>query len=283
MAVTRDRVLAVGGGFALALVLGGLAVVEANTGPFPHEVGSAPLEADLQGTFLVERDGSPTCGPDGASGVCDPPRTEVVLRTEGLPNLGADGTYAAALASPSDRLALGALERTSGGHELAFADEVDGDRYESLVLAATLPGHRDAEAVPVAEVPLPTSDGEAVELGAELETLPAEPSGRLDLAQIGAVEVAVTARGTVAGVPGGPAWEPTAWLLDGSSATRLGAMERVGDGVAEADFREARVVLAEQDRFLVTLEPAGAGDPARPGLPLAEAPVQAQNLGTLLR
>lgn len=281
MSVTRDRVLAVGGGLAVALVLGGLVVVEANTGPFPHEVGSAPLDAQLQGTFLVERDGSPTCGPDGASGVCDPPRTEVVLRIEGLPSLGADGAYEAALTSPSDRLSLGTLERASGGHELAYAAEVDGDRYSSLVLEATLPGHRDAEAVPVAEVPLPTSGGEAVELGADLGSLPAEPSGRVDLAQIGAVEVAVTARGTVVGVPGGPAWVPTAWLLDGSSATHLGAMEQVGDGEAEADFREARVVLAEQDRLLVTLEPAGAVDRAQPGLPLADAPVQARSLGSL--
>lgn len=275
----RDAVLAVGGGLAVAVILAGLVVVEANTGPFHHEVGPAPLEASVSGTFLVESDDSATC----QAGSCEPPRTEVTLRLPGLPRFPGEASYVASLATPEHRTELETLEPGAGGdHVLAYEGEVDGDAFETLHVTAQAPGASPGEGVAVAAVELPTSDGQAVPLEADLPPLAPEASGEVELAQIGAVEVAITARGTVAGLPEAPGWTAAAWLVDDEAgATSLDAMEDVGDGEARVDHREARVTLAEQESFLVTLEPSGDVD-GGPTLPVASAPVDARTLASVL-
>lgn len=275
----RDRIVAVGGAVAVVVIVVGLAAVEANTGPFPHEVGPAALDAELTGTFLVERDDGPGCGTD-LPGSCDPPRTEIGVRVSGLPHLGSGARYVGLLEAGGDEETLASLEPASGAHEIAWAGEVDGDRFDRLVVEARLEDGSDG--VPVLVHPLPTSDGETAALRDRFPTVAVTPSGRVELAQIGAVEVAVTARGTVSGLPEAPGWTPTAWLVDGRDVpTSLGAMEGTGEGMVEVDAREERVVLVEQERFLVTLEPDGGGDGVR-GLPVAETTVEARSLSSLL-
>lgn len=271
---TKDRFLLVAGGLTIGLVVFGLAVVEANTGPFPHEVRPANVSADLSGTYTVrEGSGSPFC--QAAQDTCDP-ETEIDVRIEGLPELDR-ARYGAQLVDGERVHALGTLEATGGGHELRTVDAVDGDAFDELRLTLV---HGSAEPVDLRAQPLPTSGGETVPLEASLEPVVGQARGGVSLAQIGAVEVAVTASGTLEGLPAFDGWSYRAWLADDEQGqwTALGDLEPGSEGRHHLDARVARVTLADQDRFLVTLEPAGETGQQPGGFPVGQTAVQADSL-----
>lgn len=277
---SRDATVTAIGGLAVLLALGGWAIVEANTGPFEHELGPAEHGTQLEGTYLV-RDGSassPLCGSPGTEEACDP-ETEIDIVLTGLPVLGGQAAYAAFLTDGQRTIPLGPLEAHDGIHALGFMGEVDGDVYGVLMLALA---DADDPTTPVVELhtwTLPTSGGETVSLdeSADIRLAPAE--GSLSLAQIGAVEIAVTADARIEGLPAADGWHYEAWLVDEEAGAWTALGELASDEETHVlDARMERVHLVDQDRFLVTLEPPAAAGDEPAGFPVAQTAVQADRL-----
>lgn len=263
------------GAVTIVVIVAGLAIVEANTGPFPHEARPASHATSLEGTYLVEQgSASPICG--AASEACEP-STVIEVTIAGLPHLDGDLGYAAELARDGDTVPLGSLEASDDGHRLAFEGPVDGDAYEDLRIGLAA-ANASAPDLVVQAVELPTSGGDEVEMAVEGRAQLAEASGEVSLAQIGAVEIAVTAEVRIEGLPATELGTYHAWLVDddASAWTSLGEIA-ANEGNHGLDARQERVRLADQDRFLVTLE---AGEPgARPGgFAVVETPVDADRL-----
>lgn len=278
----RDTAATLIGTLAVLLVLGGWAIVETNTGPFEHELAPAEHATELEGTYVV-RDGaasSPVCRSPGTEQTCDP-ETELAIELAGLPRLGEQAAYAAFLADDQRLEPLGALEASGGAHELAFTGDVDGDDYGTLMLALADAEDTTTPAFELHAWALPTSGGEMIPLeeGAPIQLAPAE--GHLNLAQIGAVEVAITAETRLTGLPAPGGWSYEAWLVDDEVDrwTALGELEADEQGGYALDARVERVTLADQDRLLVTLEPPAATASGVPGgFPVVGTAVQADSL-----
>lgn len=281
MNAPQDRVLLVTGALAVGVFLVGWAAVEANTGPFEHDLEAASSPAELSGTYTVNGGSasSPLCGSEPTGQLCEP-ETVAEITVEGLP-ASTEIPLAAWLVDAEGAHALGTLEDQDGVHRLSATEVVDGDAYERLVVGLADPEAPDRIAFPLHEEPLPTSGGETRQLSTSFDARIAPVEGSLSLAQIGAVEVAVTASATVEGLPRAEGWTYATWLVDEDTSawTSLGVLEHDGDaGSGHLDARVERVTLADQERFVVTLEPAGVDARAPVGFPLAEAGVQAQAL-----
>lgn len=279
---TQDRILLVTGALTVTLVVFGLAVVEANTGPFEHDVQPAAVQADLAGEYTV-REGSASTTCQVAEAACEP-RTEIDVTIEGLPRLGGEASYGLFLAEGSRLHALGLLSRTEEALSLEASEAVDGDDYERLLLGLVEQRTPERLLFALDAAPLPTSGGETVALEASLAPAVGQAEGQVSLAQIGAVEVAVTADATVDGLPRAEDWTYEAWLVDedAAEATWLGTLDpdrRRGEH--GLDVRVARVTLADQETFLVTLEAPDTDAPTEPrGFPVASVPVDADSLFT---
>lgn len=277
MSRTQDRGILLTGGLAIALTVAGLAVVEANTGPFDHELEHATHDIELTGTYTVE-DGSassPVCQNDPSGDVCSP-ETRIEATIDGLPPLADGSAYGAFLVDGDDILALGALEPGPDGHRLSFEGDVDADTYEYLRFSIVSDEDPSEQACVLRDQMLPTSGGDAMPIEDGFEVPPRTIEGEASLAQIGAVEVAITASATIDGLPPLQGWSYEAWLVDDEATwTSLGSLER-GEDVHRLDARIERVTLADQDRFLVTIEPGEQAEPG--GFPVVETPVEADSL-----
>lgn len=266
------------GALVIGLVVAGLAVVEANTGPFDHRVQPAAFPVQLNGTYIVEDSyaSSPVCSSPASDATCDP-TTRVELSVEGLPRLAGAG-YAAFLVDGDRQEPLGPLDPADPGHELSYEGDVDGDTFEHLHLSLVDPNGEHALALQ-AQL-LPTSGGDAMPLDDTFDVQLGSADGNVSLAQIGAVEVAVTAKGTIAGLPTAEGWTPVAWLVDEDLHRWTSLGELAPDGETHRiDARMERVTLVEQERFVVTLEPAEGETQQRPaGFPLAQTAVEADAL-----
>lgn len=280
MRLDRDRVVLVAGAFSVALVLVGLAAVEANTGPFEHEVAPVEHATELDGSLLVEEGSTSTLCSSPAAEVCQP-RTELELVLEGLPSLEAPAAYRVVLVDGDRRVTVGELEPDSGAHRLSVEAEIDTEAFEVLRVGLDRAGSSGALAFALLEVDVPDSGGERVPVTASADVRLASVAGQVDLAQIGAFEVAVTASARIEGLAAHEGWTYRAWLVDdaGPTWTPLGEVATV-DETGRVDARVERVHLVDQDRFLVTLEPAdGDGEPEGPaGFPVAGATVEASSL-----
>lgn len=271
--------MALVGALTIAIVVTGLVIVEANTGPFQHRVQPTVVPVELAGTYTVE-DGSassPWCSSQVADQACDP-STEIELAIEGLPSLAGAG-YAAFLVDGDRREPLGELEATEEAHELAYTGDVDADTFEHLRLAIV--DASGSQPVPLHDQLLPTSGGDAMPMDDAFAVQLGEASGDLALAQIGAVEIAVTADARIEGLPEAGDWRYEAWLVDDDTSrwTPLGELATDADGPQRLDARQERVKLADQDRFLVTLEPPTDARMAEPGgFPVADGTLQAETL-----
>lgn len=267
---------------AVVLVLGGLAVVETNTGPFEHEVTAVEHATTLEGTLLVEEgSASELCASPAGDQACQP-RSELDLTLEGWPRLEGPMAYRAVLVDGDARVDLGVLAHEAGEHRLRFDGDVDAEAYQTLHVGLARAGASGGVAFALLEVPVPDSGGEPVPVEATADTRLAPVQGDLRVAQIGAVEVAVTTSARIEGLPAREGWSYRAWLVDdeGPAFTPLGEVSEP-DGAGLVDARSERVHLVDQDRFLVTLEPAdSAAGPAASGFPVAGASIEASSLST---
>lgn len=257
----RDRFVLVSGAMVLMLVVVGLAVVAERGSPRTYELAPEGVPVVSRGSFSVATEGTEV------EGVCLPPgpcasRVQVAWRLTGLPD-APDGTgYEAVLAAPEPE-PLGRFVRRGAEHVLEAERDRDGSGVVAirLVLADGSPA-----GLVLHEVPL---DG-PTDLGGSFQAAP-QGSGWVRLEQIGAVSVSLLADAEVRPAP--PAGVLRAWLQDGTGDgarfVHLGDFAS-GGGAAVLGVREERVVRAEQDRFLVTLESGPPGD--RPsGFPLLAA------------
>lgn len=248
----RDRFVLATGAVVLTLVLLGLAVVAERGSPREHALEPAGVEVTSRGAVSVTTEGTE------AGGVCLPPepcrsRVQVAWRLAGLPDAPAGTHYEAVLLGP-DAERLGRFVRQGAEHVLEAERDGDGSELAALrlVLAA-------GSGVVLHEVPLDGPTG----LDGSFRAAP-PGSGWVRLEQIGAVSVSLLVDAEVAPAP--PDAVLHAWLQDGTGDgarfVYLGPFT-VGDGRAVLDVRQERVVRAEQDRFLVTLESGEVGE--RPG------------------
>lgn len=277
---TQERVVLVAGALTVAVVVFGLAVVEANTGPFEHEVEAVEVSTALEGTYIV-RQGSASAVCSSVEEVCDP-ETELVLAIEGLPRLAGDARYGAFLAEGERVQALDVLDPGEEEHRLTVVRSIDGDAYDALVLGLVDASEPRRLVFALHELELPTSGGERVPVAADVQASLAPARGELSLAQIGAVEVAVTAEASIEGLPAARDWSYEAWLVDEDTRTStwLGSLAQDDEGESHRfDARIARLTLADQDRFLLTLHAPSSSTPGEPlGFPVADVPVEADSL-----
>lgn len=271
---TRDRVVAIIGALAIVLAIIGLVLVEARTGPFDHGVGPATASTDVSGTLQVTADGP--AGTDGTlctAGlpVCDDPTTEVDLELTGLPGLPGTPGYAGFLIGPDQVLALGMLTLEDGSYHLEATEDADGRDLDRLVISlAPEPDPGTPSPFVVLEVPVDLSDG-AAELTDRFEAGVGLVQGQLSVAQVGAVEVSAIADIQVEGLVAEPGWLYRAWFVDGEVHTPLGELSQAEDGAWTLDARVEHVILADQDRFLVTLVPEGTAQDGVPaGFPVVD-------------
>ncbi len=271
---TRDRVVAIVGALAIVLAIAGLAIVEARTGPFDHRIDPATASVSLSGTIQVTAGGP--AGTDGTicmagPPVCQDPTTEVDLELTGLPVLRGSTGYAGFLIGSDQVLPLGALTLEGGSYHLETTEAADGRDLDRLVIRLTQePDPESPSPLVVLEVPVDLSDG-AAELADRFEAGLGSIQGQLSVAQIGAVEVSSIADTRVEGLVSEPGWSYRAWFVDDEVHTPLGELSQEEDGAWTLDARVEHVILADQDRFLVTVEPEGSSQDVVPaGFPVLD-------------
>lgn len=280
MTLTRDAFVALVGGLALTLAVAGWVLVEVRSGPFEHPVSSPGSTATLEGTYRA----SPASTAGGleepcrttVEPACQQPRTQLDLRVVGLPSLGDAMVYAGFLVGPDRSVPVGPLERGDGAHTVSFDGNVSGEGLKTLAIKV---GLADSTGEPspflVHEVPLP-GEGESPELQDRFEASLGPVGGRLEVAQVGAVEVSTSAHARLENLPRHPGWTYRGWFVDedAHAVTRLGELDASGDQTV-LDVRVERVVLADQDRLVVTLVP-GFLDPSGEslqGFPVVDVPL----------
>lgn len=266
--------MAIVGALAILVAIAGLVIVEARTGPFEHPIGQATTSAALSGTLQVT-----SGGPAGADGalctagppVCDDPSTEVDLELTELPVLPGSTGYAGFLLGPDQVLPLGVLTLEGGSYHLETTEDADGRDLDRLVISLTqVPDPESPSPFVVLEVPVDLSDG-STELADRFEAGLGSIQGRLSVAQVGAVEVSATADARVQGLVSEPGWLYRAWFVDDEVHTPLGELSQGDDDAWTLDARVEHVILADQDRFLVTVEPEGSSQDAVPtGFPVVD-------------
>jgi hypothetical protein len=275
---TQDRVLLAAAVLVAVVVVGGLVVVQANTGPYAHEAEPADHRAQMSGSYVVQT-GPEACPDRGPS--C-PARTTVDLTIDGLPALDGQTRYGLFLADGDRLTPLGALETERGVPQLTTVARGDGDARERLVLGLVEASRPNALVLALGDVELPASGGDAVDLEATLRPGLDAVGGTVELDSVGAVESAVTVSATIDELPSAGAWGYHAWLVDEDAErwSSLGGLEGYQRAsTLEVDARLGGQALADQDRFVVTIEPPAAGAAAEPeGLAVVDLPVQADGL-----
>lgn len=254
--------MAIVGALAILIAVAGLVIVEARSGPFDHRIGQATVSTALSGTIQVT-----TGGPAGTDGtlcaagppVCEDPTTEVDLEMTGLPVLQGPASYAGFLTGADRVLPLGVLSLDGETYHLETTEDEDARELDRLVISLTQGSDPEAPSpFVVLEVPVDLGDG-AAELADRFEAGLGPIQGRLSVAQVGAAEVSATADAMIEGLAAEPGWTYRAWFVDEEGVdTPLGELSQEDAGTWVLDARVERVILAEQDRFLVTLLPEGS-------------------------
>lgn len=230
----------------VALAGSGLVAVALREGPIDATLDPVRVAATAEGSYESRAGGA-------VLGVCPTPpcspRTAIDIRFQGLP----DVPYTARLDGAS-RAELGALQREGDGHVLRWEEAEDHTDKDRIVLV--LAG-RDVTALFV-------QPGTAFQVAGSMSMLWATAPARVHLNEIGAFTVSTVALAELdEEAPEG--WEYRARLEGRDGAIDLGAFS----GTA-LDARVERVRLEDQDRFVVSLHPAGA-DPESLGFPVLAA------------
>lgn len=264
--MTRGRHLVVGlmGAVAIVLTLVGLFVIEARPGPIERPLVPYDHEIFAEGIYTT-RAASGDTGPGGAclpeppATTCTQAETQVRLRLSGLPDAG-DGAYHGFIADASGWRHLGPLDPDGDDHVLDTTESYDG-REDRRLLVSLEPHVAPREPGPIVVYRQDLLAAQDLSGGHSMHLVEAE--GEVRLNQIGAVEMSATAKATIASPVPLTGWRLHAWFLDANgAAVDLGPFEDEGTH-AVLDVRAERVGLADQTRFIVTLEPLGT-DPEAP-------------------